>query len=149
MSLEVQVHIEWRGETLLAGRLYTAERSAAVSFEYASEWLSRADTFAIDPTSLPLQTGAHHGPGLFGALQDCGPDRWGRILIERAVRKKVLERKLYQDLDYVLALDDLSRVGALRFRSHPTGPFLAPNKGKLPPLVSLAALSHATTAIHG
>ena len=147
--MSVEVHIEWQGETHLVGRLHPAERSAAVSFEYVGEWLDRADAFAIDPTSLPLRTGGHHAPVLFGAMQDCGPDRWGRVLIERAVRKQVLARRPYQEIDYVLALDDTARVGALRFRTEEEGPFLAASTGKLPPLVNLAALLHATDAIHG
>lgn len=147
MSLEV--HIDWLGQTHLVGRLHAAERGASVSFEYAPEWLQREDAFAIDPTSLPLQRGAHHGGNLFGAIQDCGPDRWGRILIERAVRKKVLTQKPYRDIDYVLALDDVARVGALRFRLNAESPFLAATAGKLPPLVRLNALLRATDAIHG
>lgn len=146
MSLEV--HIDWQGQTRLAGRLYPAERGSSVSFEYAPEWLRRDDAFAIDPTSLPLQRGAHHGATLFGAIQDCGPDRWGRILIERAVRKKVLAQKPYRDIDYVLALDDTTRIGALRFRIDGAAPFLATTSGKLPPLVRLNALLRATDAIH-
>jgi len=146
MSLEV--HIDWKGQTQLVGRLHAAERGPSVSFEYALEWLQRADAFAIDPTSLPLQRGAHHGRTLFGAILDCGPDRWGRILIERAVRKKVLAQKPYRDIDYVLALDDAPRVGALRFRFDANSPFLAPASGKLPPLVRLNALLLATDAIH-
>jgi serine/threonine-protein kinase HipA len=146
MSLEV--HIYWQGRTHLVGRLHGAERSASVSFEYASEWLQRDDAFAIDPTSLPLQRGAHHGGTLFGGIQDCGPDRWGRILIERAVRKRVLTQKPYHDIDYVLALDDMARVGALRFRLNAESPFLAATTGKLPPLVRLNALLRATDAIH-
>lgn len=82
-------------------------------------------------------------------MQDCGPDRWGRILIERAVRKQILDRKPYRGIDYVLALDDTARIGAMRFRSEPTGPFLAATAGKLPPIVSLAALLRAADAIHG
>jgi serine/threonine-protein kinase HipA len=146
MSLEV--HIDWQGQPHLVGRLHVADRSASVSFEYAPEWLQRDDAFAIDPTSLPLQRGAHHGGTLFGAIQDCGPDRWGRILIERAVRKKVLTQKPYRDIDYVLALDDMARVGALRFRLNSECPFLAAATGKLPPLVRLSALLRATDAIH-
>jgi serine/threonine-protein kinase HipA len=146
MSLEVL--IDWQGQPHLVGQLHAADRSASVSFEYASEWLQRDDAFAIDPTSLPLQRGAHHGGTLFGAIQDCGPDRWGRILIERAVRKKVLPQKPYRDIDYVLALDDVARVGALRFRLNSGSPFLAPATGKLPPLVRLSALLRATDAIH-
>jgi len=147
MSLEV--HMDWLGQTQLVGRLHPAERGDSVSFEYASEWLQRDGAFPIDPTSLPLQRGANHGAALFGAIQDCGPDRWGRMLIERAVRKKVLTQKPYRDIDYVLALADAARVGALRFRLNAEGPFLAPTTGKLPPLVRLNALLRATDAIHG
>ena len=85
--MSIEVHIDWQDETRLVGRLHTAERGASVSFEYDTGWLQREDTFAIDPTSLPLQRGVQHGTTLFGAIQDCGPDRWGRGLIERAVRK--------------------------------------------------------------
>ena len=146
--MSVEVHIEWAGETHFVGRLHTAERSPAVSFEYAPGWLGRAGAFAIDPTALPLRSGAHHSLALFGAMQDCGPDRWGRVLIERAVRKHVLDRKPYQDLDYVLALDDSSRIGALRFRGDAESPFLAAGHGKIPPVVQLAALLNAANAVH-
>jgi len=84
MSLEV--HIDWQGASHLVGRLDAAERSDSVSFEYAPEWLRRDNAFAIDPTSLPLQRGVQHGRSLFGAIQDCGPDRWGRVLIEPNLR---------------------------------------------------------------
>lgn len=49
----------------------------------------------------------------------------------------------------MLALDDVARVGALRFRVNAEGPFLAATIGKLPPLVRLGALLQATDAIHG
>lgn len=140
-----EVHVDWRGETKLVGRLHAAGRGESVSFEYASEWV--AVGFSIDPASLPLRAGAHHSPALFGAMQDCGPDRWGRVLVERAVRKKILEAKPYRDIDYVIALDDATRLGALRFRMSEVGPFLSPSEGKLPPLVKLSALMRASEAI--
>jgi serine/threonine-protein kinase HipA len=143
-----EVHIEWQGQPHLAGRLHAAERGPTVAFEYAAEWLRRPDAFAIDPTSLPLRPGMQHGAVLSGAIQDCGPDRWGQILIERAVRKGVLAAKPYRAIDYVLALDDASRLGALRFRQDAAGPFLAVSTGRLPPLVRLQALLRASDAIH-
>jgi serine/threonine-protein kinase HipA len=143
-----EVHIEWQGQPHLVGRLHAAERSPAVSFEYAPDWLKRPGAFAIDPVGLPLGAGNHHSPALFGAIQDCGPDRWGQILIERAVRKKVLARRPYRPIDYVLALDDSSRLGALRFRQDAASPFLAVSIGKLPPLIRLEALLQAADAIH-
>ncbi len=144
-----EVHIDWQGRTRLVGRLHTAERSVAVSFEYASEWLSDPASFSIDPTSLPLGPGPRHSAVLFGAFQDCGPDRWGRVLIERAVRKGVLATKPYRDTDYVVALEDASRLGALRFRASPQSPFVAASQGRLPPLVRLQALLRSSDAIHG
>ena len=147
--MSVELHMEWAGETHLVGRIHPAGRGQAVSFEYVADWLGRAGAFAIDPTSLPLRPGAHHSSTLFGAMHDCGPDRWGRMLIERAVRKHVLDSKPYQDLDYVLALDDTSRIGALRFRATAGGPFLASHEEKVPPLVQLSALVNAADAVHG
>lgn len=147
--MSIEVHIDWQGATLLVGRLYTTERSLTVTFEYAREWLARNGAFSIDPTGLPLGSSPIHNASLFGAMQDCGPDRWGRVLIERAVRKQVLGSRPYREIDYVLALDDSARIGALRFRTEPTGPFLATTAGKLPPIVSLAALLRAADAIHG
>lgn len=146
--MSVEVHIEWAGSTHLVGLLHPAERSPTVSFEYAAEWLRRADAFAIDPTSLPLRSGPHHSASLFGVMQDCGPDRWGRRLIERAVQKQILSRKPYQDLDYVLALDDASRIGALRFRENAESPFIGTGDG-IPPVVQLTALLNAADAVHG
>lgn len=146
--MSVEVHIDWQGETHLVGNLFSAERGTSVSFEYAPEWVRRIGSFAIDPTLLPLQQGVRHSATLFGAMQDCGPDRWGRLLIERAVRKKVLSQKPYREIDYILALDDHSRIGALRFRVGPGEPFLAAARGVLPPIVRLGALLRATDAIH-
>jgi serine/threonine-protein kinase HipA len=146
--MNLEVHIEWQGQTHFVGRLYAADRGPSVSFEYTTEWLQRPDAVAIDPALLPLQRGTHHAATLFGAIHDCGPDRWGRMLSERAVRKKVLEQKPYRDIEYVLALDDPSRIGALRFRCDAESPFLTPGTGKLPPLVRLNALIRATGAIN-
>ena len=147
--MSVEVHVDWRGQTHLVGRLHAAERSPAVSFEYDAGWLAHPERFALDPVSLPLGRGMQHAPALFGVMADCGPDRWGRVLIERAVRKKELAQKPYRDLDYVLALDDASRIGALRFRQSAGGPFLAANDGsKIPPLVRLRALLRASEAVH-
>jgi serine/threonine-protein kinase HipA len=147
--MNLEVHIDWMNGTFLVGRLHPSDQGNAVTFEYSADWLKRDNAFAIDPTSLPLQPGPHHSAGLFGAIHDCGPDRWGRILIERAVRKKILAKKPYRDIDYVLALDDSTRLGALRFRLEPGEVFLAATSGALPPLVRLNELLHAADAIHG
>jgi serine/threonine-protein kinase HipA len=146
--MSIEVHIDWQLGTHLVGNLFPAVRGTTVSFEYSPHWLRRTETFAIDPTSLPLRPGMQHSAKLFGAIQDCGPDRWGRMLIERAVRKNLLSQKLYREIDYVLALDDSSRIGALRLRGGPGEPFLAAATGVIPPIVRLAALLRAADAVH-
>ena len=147
--MSIEVHLDWEGLTHSVGVLHSATRGPSVTFEYHADWLRGPNSFAIDPTNLPLRPGPHHGTALFGALQDSGPDRWGRVLIERAVRRGVLESKPYRDLDYVLALEDSSRIGALRFRADPNGPFLAVGDGRIPPAAQLAALMTAADAVHG
>lgn len=147
--MSIEVYIDWKGESLFVGKLHTSERTPATSFEYSSEWLARPNAFPIDPTSLPLRAGPHHASMLFGAFADCGPDRWGRLLIKRSASKGILERMPRHELDYALALDDASRIGALRFRAEGGGPFLGVSSGKLPPIVHLTALLNAANAVHG
>ena len=143
-----EVHIHWQGETHLVGCIFPADRGTTVSFQYAPDWLRKEGNFSIDPTALPLRPGMHHSATLFGAIQDCGPDRWGRVLIERAVRKKLLNQKPYREIDYVLAIDDNSRIGALRFRNNQSEPFQSAATGVIPPIMRLAALLRAADAIH-
>ena len=54
------------------------------------------------------------------------------------VRKRLLDAKPYRDLDYVLALNDFSRIGALRFRRSEGRGFLAEGGNRLPPVLRLA-----------
>jgi serine/threonine-protein kinase HipA len=147
--MTIEVHIDWLGETLYLGRLRLSERGATTSFEYDAGWLADPGAFAIDPVSLPLQRGVHHAPSLFGAMQDCGPDRWGRMLIKRSHGKGLISKMPRHEMDYVLALDDESRIGALRFRTEEGGAFLGESSGRLPPVVQLAALMNAADAVHG
>lgn len=70
------------------------------------------------------------------------------MLIERAVRKQALSQKPYRDLDYTLALDDLSRIGALRFTEAGGGPFLADGQANIPSIIQMGAWLRAVDAVH-
>ena len=71
------------------------------------------------------------------------PDAWGRRVIARAhakERKKNPKLAALTELDHLVAVDDFSRVGALRLQDG-TGAFLTTvEEGRLatPPLVELA-----------
>jgi len=148
MAERLDVCIEWAGATVEVGTLCPSDRSGAVGFEYAREWLARSDAFAVDPVALPLRSGFFHASELPGAFADSGPDRWGRIVIDRSVRLGVLDRRPYRAIDYLLAVEDEARVGALRFRPAGTAGFLGATRGVIPPLVRLRELLAATDAVH-
>lgn len=59
-------------------------------FEYSSEWI--ADGFSISPFSLPLEKRVfvakpHPLGGAFGVFDDSLPDGWGRLLVDRLIRR--------------------------------------------------------------
>lgn len=96
-------------------------------FAYQEEWLVNPVAFDISPDlSLVLGYQLRKAPSkddscFFLALADTEPDSWGRRVIARAHAK---ERKLnptlraLTEVDYLCAVDDFSRIGALRLRDH-------------------------------
>lgn len=60
------------------------------AFEYDKDWL--ADGFSISPFSLPLEKKVFIPKidpfeGLFGVFADSLPDGWGRLLVDRLMKK--------------------------------------------------------------
>jgi len=150
----IEIYIDQGDETLLLGRCrYVAKRRGQSSvFEYEPGWLIREGAFAIDPENLPLQAGpvytSSEKSALPGALRDSAPDRWGQQLIKRAFRKAGEERTL-SEIDYLLAITDLTRIGALRYRREGEDDFdLDIGHYRVPPLIQLPALINAADAVH-
>jgi serine/threonine-protein kinase HipA len=142
------VCVDWDGQTIVVGTLFANTRGATVTFAYSDEWLNRPNAFAIDPVGLPLRAGGFHMTGLPRAVADTGPDRWGRVIIERAVRQGLLAKKPYRDIDYLVAVEDATRIGALRIRNAGEAGFLGPAHGVIPPLIELRRLQAAADAMH-
>ena len=111
MTDTIEIYIDRDGETHQLGwcRYVAKRRGQSSVFEYAAEWLTRPDAFAIDPENLPLREGPVYTSSgksaLPGALRDTAPDRWGQQLIRRAFRKAGEERTL-SEIDYLLAITD-------------------------------------------
>lgn len=153
---EILVHVDLEGTPHLAGRLWTrvARGRESASFEYDAQWLRGPLRFALDP-SLTLGQGAFHtqqGRALFGALGDSSPDRWGRNLINRAERKRARAAgqspRTILEVDYLLGVNDETRLGALRFSQSPGGEFLAGAvEHPVPPLVALPRLLQASANV--
>ncbi|MEI7437649.1 MAG: HipA domain-containing protein [bacterium] len=92
-------------------------------FAYNQDWLRHPAHFTVSP-DLALMPGhqvrkppTKDDPRFFLALADTEPDAWGRRVIARAhakERKKDPTLKALTELDYLCAVDDFSRIGALR-----------------------------------
>ena len=152
MNDVIEVHAKFGGKTHLVGHLRylgKAHRNSSL-FEYTDSWLSHREAFALDPANLQLAA-RHYSTSeitaLPGAIRDCAPDRWGRTLIRRAFQKMGHRRSL-SELDYLLAINDYTRVGALRFMRDGESDFCR-NVGQrtVLPLASLPDLLNAAMAI--
>ena len=133
------------------------------AFAYDDAWLAAADRFTIDP-ALQLASGAQFhakardGSIFHAAIADTEPDGWGVRVMRRdhAKRRQRAKRagepvdaRPLNHLDFLLGVDDVSRVGALRFRDEEGVFRRAPEPGRrtVPPLVELARLAGATRAV--
>ena len=88
-----------------------------ISFAYDAEWIGASAAFPLDP-ALPLYEGDQYTATLPGVFADAAPDRWGRTLQERreALRARREERRpeLLDEWDFLLGVDDRTRMGAVR-----------------------------------
>src|SRR5262249_23006719 len=135
----------------LVGRLWARARKGreSATFEYDRSWLKHPTRFALEP-ALVLGHGSQHtgaGRRIFGAIGDSAPDRWGRLLIQREERRKARKAKrephTLTRIDYLIAVGDIARQGALRFAEKEGGPFLSDGV-QIPPLARLASLLDAS-----
>jgi len=156
MAKPIFVYIDINGETTLVGRLWAhiRGRRESATFEYSSSWLRSPKCFALEP-ALAIKEGSHHtniGKSIFGAIGDSAPDRWGRMLMRRASRKEDKNtgrtpRTLWET-DYLLNVNDVARMGALRFSRIEGGPFLAERSpSSIPPMIELPKLLAASDSL--
>jgi serine/threonine-protein kinase HipA len=126
------------------------------SFQYDNGWIENERGFAIAP-SMPLvptpiffkKEGETISP-LPSPLSDTVPDSWGRNIIRRDVRENRQDTSPLSELDYLLAVDDFSRMGALRLRSEDDATFLAGEPGgchEIPPVLKLDELGKSIESI--
>ena len=132
---------------------HQAKGRKAFSFEYDREWVQSKEQLLLDP-----DIGWFTGPQFpnakenFGVFLDSMPDRWGRTLMKRRAAQMAKEEgrsapTLY-DIDFLLGVQDESRMGALRFKLDKDGPFLGNDTiSPIPPISSIRELQHAANII--
>ncbi len=137
----------------LMGILYVnvIKGEESYSFEYENEWLKQTGlSLSLDPELMPYSGRQYPGgKSIFGLFSDASPDRWGRILMNK--RERILAKKegrkpsKLRDSDYLLGVYDETRMGGIRFKSEPDGPFLSDDKETaVPPWAALWNLEEAS-----
>ncbi len=163
MRRSISIHLG--AEATPLGELRYDQQGAreSAAFEYGAGWLSNADRFSIEP-GLPLVRGpqfhrkTRDGSVFHNAIADTEPDGWGRRVIQRDhAKSRQDERKAGNAtvlrppdaMDYLLAVDDESRVGALRFQDEEGRYQRTVEEGRrtTPPLTELRQLLAATRAV--
>lgn len=149
----------------LVGTLHFDQSGARehAAFTYDGAWLAAADRFPLEP-GLPLVSGAQfhrrtaEGSAFPAIFADTEPDGWGRqvILRDHAKRRQQARRSGRETtpahlnaIDFLLAVDDDSRAGALRLRDE-SGVFQRasePGRRTTPPLIELGQLAAASRAV--
>ncbi|MDH5731974.1 MAG: type II toxin-antitoxin system HipA family toxin [Gammaproteobacteria bacterium] len=157
MSIEVYVFADWEEfkKPALIGTLRSdiARGKEHFSFSYDEEWLQSKFVQQIDP-ELQLYTGDQHSHEQhnFRVFLDSCPDRWGRLLMKRReavyARQHGRKAKVLTEIDYLLGVHDMYRMGALRFKLNLDGDFLDNNENlAAPPITSLRELEHAAQQV--
>lgn len=125
---------------------------------YDEAWLAKPTRFNVSadlqlvPGYQPHKAASPHDSVFHGAVADTAPDAWGRRIIARdhAKRRKAdPQLPALTELDYLLAVDDFSRVGALRLRD-PDGTWhrmVPKGRRSTPPLMELEHIFQASRAV--
>lgn len=155
MPDRIEVYIDFAPGLSHVGTIHRHPRRGgeAVSFEYHSDWLTKPERFSLEP-ALTLNRGAFApaaGQAIFGSIGDSAPDTWGRRLMQRVERRRAaIEGRMVRSLsevDYLLGVSDVSRLGALRFRKAGDAAFQTPPGADVPPMIELGRLLQATERI--
>ena len=135
---DIYVYAHWSGmkEPVLMGVLkaeYTRGKEI-FSFSYSDSWLKSRYSQILDP-ELQFYSGSQYAKEEkqnFGVFLDSSPDRWGRILMKRReaalARSERRPENTLRESDYLLGVFDGHRMGAIRFKENPDGPFLNDNE---------------------
>ena len=155
-KLLVYADFDWLKEIELIGELsYESLRgSDSYAFKFNDEWLKRYGNLFISADLNNYKGLQYTQPekDIFGCFSDALPDRWGRTLLNRreqimATEEKRPVRRL-SSFDYLLGIDDSSRMGGFRFKEAPDGEFInSSNTLRIPPLTSIRELIHASEEI--
>ena len=147
---DIFVYAHWMGmlkpELIGILRAHQGKGRKSYSFEYNLEWL-KGNNFQLLDSDIGFFTGPQfpNKKENFGIFLDSMPDTWGRTLMKRKRALQAMEEgkkaHFLYDIDFLLGVADKYRMGALRFKLEPEGPFLnEDNNLPVPPWASTEEL---------
>lgn len=154
---DIWVYADWKGMAspkcigILSAQ--QAKGRKAFSFSYDANWITSQEQLLLDP-DIAWYSGQQYPNGKenFGVFLDSMPDSWGRTLMKRRAALNAKEQgksaPVLYDIDFLLGVHDLSRMGALRFKREPDGDFLDNDPvSPTPPWASIRELQHGAKLI--
>lgn len=155
-KLLVYADFDWLKNIELVGEITmdSIRGGETYGFKFDSGWLrNHADLQLSDDINnyVGMQY-TQQGKDIFGCFSDSLPDRWGRTLVLRREQIMAAEEKRHvrrlSSMDYLLGIDDASRVGGFRFKEEPDGEFInASCELQIPPITSIRELIAASHEI--
>lgn len=155
-KLYVYADFDWLDSPMLVGSLsYESLRgNDSYGFAYDNDWLHKYGSLLISADVNNYAGVQYTMPGrdIFGCFADALPDRWGRTLLNRREQIEALEEhrpvRRLSSFDYLVGIDDFSRMGGFRFKDSLDGQFICvANKLSIPPLASVRDLMYASQEI--
>ncbi len=146
------VYAHWVGmpDPVMIGILsvHQGKGRKSFSFEYDEHWLEGKNLYLLDP-----DIGFYSGPQFpvkkvnFGVFLDSMPDTWGRTLMKRKAALQAMDdgakAPVLHDIDFLIGVADICRMGALRYKLDPEGPFVNDDRNSpVPPWTSATELQY-------
>ncbi len=155
-TIFIYADFDWLEKPLLLGELgYESLRgSDSYSFKYDNSWLRQYGSLFLsaDINNYPGWQYTQPEGDIFGCFSDSLPDRWGRLLLNR--REQILATEEHRPVcklssfDYLIGIDDFSRMGGFRFKASQDGEFINCEESlRIPPLTDIHTLVSASMEI--
>lgn len=155
-TIFIYADFDWLEKPLLLGELgYESLRgSDSYSFKYDNSWLRQYGSLFLsaDINNYPGWQYTQPERDIFGCFSDALPDRWGRLLLNR--REQILATEEHRPVcklssfDYLIGIDDFSRMGGFRFKASQDGEFINCEESlRIPPLTDIHTLVSASMEI--
>ena len=155
-KLYVYADFDWLNTPQLIGELTcdSVRGGETYGFSYDKEWLSKYGDVLLseDLQNYPGIQYTRPEKDIFACFSDALPDRWGRTLLNRREQITASEQKRpvrrLTSFDYLMGIDDASRMGGFRFAETPGGKFINCEASlRVPPLANVRELMHAAHEI--